>query len=722
MIIKQISSRTRWITTSLIVLGFTAQQSQGSERLALEEVIVTAQKRAESLQDTPISVVAYDSASLESKGINTLVDLQANVPNLQLAPHPNSAATARVWLRGVGNSDDQITQDPSVAVYLDGVYVARSQGLAMEVGDIERVEVLRGPQGSLYGRNATGGAINFVTRAPSTESLEFKQAFTFANRDEFRSNTTLNLPVADTFAVKLGYLVAQKDGLVDNLGTGEGRFGDQDRNAYRLDALWQAADNLEVRYAYDRSNLDDTPAFIAQVPLYPGQGDRPNKGSPAVKNLQANDITADGHSLTINWDINEDITLKSITAYRELENFTYQDYHSGVFSPFPIFQISSDTEQDQLTQEFQLLGSAFDNSLDYILGTYYFNESADAVEATKIPSIGGIDHSLQSIENTAYALYGQASYTPDVLEQRLNITLGLRWSVDNRKATLDNSFELFSGAVFPSAQASGDKDFDEFNPSLVVAYDVTDTVNVYGKVVTGYKTGGYNTRASSTERFEEGFDPETLLSYEFGIKSEFWDNRIRLNAAAFFADYDDIQINVLSDPSDPTITDVLNAGEAEISGLELDVTAVLTESLTLTLSYGYLDAKYTEIQDVAGAEVTDMYRLVNAPDHSYSVDIEYNFPSLGFGELTANVSYSWQDEMFVNSTIDQGEFITNDYGLLNARLTLSEIAMPSGDLRIALWGQNLRDEEYYASHFPAAVPSAFFGEERTYGIDVIYEY
>jgi iron complex outermembrane receptor protein len=308
--------------TSAVATPFALADDSSSFRL--EEVVVTAQKKAESMQDTPISLIAFDSNTLENRGINTLVDMGPNIPNLQLTPHPNSGATVRVYIRGVGNNDDQITQDPSVATYMDGVYLARSQGLAMEVGDIERIEVLRGPQGSLYGRNATGGAINFVTVAPSLDSLEFKQAFTLGSRDEFRSKTTLNLPVTDTFAVKLGYLLAEKDGFVDNPGTGEDRFGDQDRTAYRLDALWQPTGSLELRYAYDRSEMDDTPVFVDLVPLYPEQGERPDKSDPNVTDLVGNDITSQGHTLTLAWDINDDITVKSITGYRELDNFTYQ--------------------------------------------------------------------------------------------------------------------------------------------------------------------------------------------------------------------------------------------------------------------------------------------------------------------------------------------------------------------------------------------------------------
>ncbi|MBB3048651.1 outer membrane receptor protein involved in Fe transport [Litorivivens lipolytica] len=283
----------------LISLALTLLPSAAVGSVALEEVVVTAQRKAESLQDAPISIAAFSSDALEKKGISNLVDLRANVPNLQLTPHPNSATTARVYMRGVGNNDDQVTQDPSVAVYMDGVYLARNLGLAQEVADIERIEVLRGPQGTLYGRNATGGAINVITKAPSPEALEFTQKFSAGNFDYFRSKSSLNLPLSDRLAAKLAYMTMQKEGFVDNAGTGVERFGDREREAWRVDVLWDATDAVEVRYAYDTSRIEDTPMFVERVPLHPEQPDRPERGSESVEGLKANDVTPKGHSLTV---------------------------------------------------------------------------------------------------------------------------------------------------------------------------------------------------------------------------------------------------------------------------------------------------------------------------------------------------------------------------------------------------------------------------------------
>jgi iron complex outermembrane receptor protein len=712
-------SKSGALKYAVSVLSLVALQQAHAAGAGLEEVVVTAQKKSESLQEAPISIAAFGANELEARGINTLIDLRSSVPSLQIGPHPNSAITARVFIRGVGNNDDQVTQDPSVAIYLDGVYMARSQGLAMEVGDIERIEVLRGPQGALYGRNASGGAVNFITVAPELDKFGFKQEITAGSRDLLRTKTVVNVPVTEQLAAKLTYLRAKQDGFVKNLGSGEDTFGSQDRQAYRVDALWRPSDSIDVRYTYDHSDVGDSPVFIAAAPLYPQFGHRPSHGSPFVNNLHANDVTTEGHSVVANWGITDTLTLKSITAYRKLSNETFQDYNTGVFSPLPILTTYTDATQDQWSQEFQLLGTALDGKLDYVGGLYYFKENAKSYDTT---AITGLNTSLRNVdvENIAYAIFGQGTYSPEMFDRKLHITVGGRWSEDERKATLSNGVQA-SGVASFSPSVDADKNFDNFSPSLIVRYDLTDDIDVYGKVVTGYKTGGYNVRASSPARFSEGFDPETLTSYELGIKSELFARRLRLNVAVFSSDYKDIQINVASDPNNPAISDVLNAGKAEISGVEMDLTALLTDALTLNLNYGYLDTRYTKIKDATGNDISGNFRFINAPRNSYNASLDYQFPSLPIGDLSARVGYSWQEDVYSVASVIPATYIIPSYGLLDARLNLSNVRLGKGDIRFGLWGRNLEDKSYYVFHANGGVPSAIYGEPRSFGIDVTYE-
>jgi iron complex outermembrane receptor protein len=239
--------------------------------------------------------------------------------------------------------------------------------------------------------------------------------------------------------------------------------------------------------------------------------------------------------------------------------------------------------------------------------------------------------------------------------------------------------------------------------------------------VKGYKTGGFNTRASTIDRFNAGFGEETLWSYEVGVKSQLLDNRVRFNVAAFTSKYRDIQINVQSDPSNIRLTDVLNAGRATVKGIEADLTVVPAKGLRLTANYGYLDAKYDKIIDASGTDVSSQFRFVNAPKHSYSLDATYTSPNLGFGAIEANVNYAWQQKRYSSSNLSGGTYIIGSYGLLNARLSLVDIPVAKS-LRVGVFGRNLLDKEYYIAHFNVGVPGAIFGEPRTYGVDLTAEF
>ena len=694
-------------------------------QMSLEEVVVTAQKRDELQQDIPISLVSMGSAQIENLRITDIIDLGSNVPNLQLSPHPNSGATPRVFIRGVGNFDDQITQDPSVAVYMDGVYVGRNQGMGLEVAELERIEVLRGPQGTLYGRNATGGAINFITQAPELGQWGFKQDFTFGKRDEFRSRTMVNAPIGDTLAVRAFYMTSEKDGFVDNAGQGTSTYGAEDRDAQRIDFFWQPNDALDARYSYDRSQLDDTSYYLAPtVPGVPPQ--RPSVSHAGGQTMKPSDVTAQGHQLTVNWEIQEDLILRSITAYRDLDSYVYQDYLSGTGRPNTPFFIDASVEQDQFSQELQLIGSAMDYKLDYTLGLYYFEEEGSGSTINWLPGFGIRQVADADIENKAWAAFGQATYTPDMLDSRLHLTLGLRWSKDERKADLTryNVLLATNGILAPSyQQGRGDKDFDAVNPSFTVGFDLTNDINLYAKYAEGYKTGGFNVRATTIAFFENGFDEESLESYEIGIKSQWLENRLRVNAAVFTADYKDIQLNAQTNISDPTKADILNAGEATIQGLELEVTALVVDGLTASFNYGYLNARYDEINDAFGRDVTNDYEFVNAPQHSYTLDLNWDVTTTPYGVVVANLNYTWQDDKFITATRVNGDYTIDDYGLLNARIALEDIPGPNnGVFKVALWGRNLEDKEYSFLNAPGFGTYRAWGEPRSYGVDLSYEF
>jgi iron complex outermembrane receptor protein len=315
------------------------------------------------------------------------------------------------------------------------------------------------------------------------------------------------------------------------------------------------------------------------------------------------------------------------------------------------------------------------------------------------------------------AVYGQGQYR---FTDAWRATLGARYTEDKRNAEkADLSF---------ARPAEGDQTYSRFTPSLVVDYQLHDDINLYAKVVTGYKAGGYNLRAGSIDAFESGFGKETLISYEVGMKSEWLDHRVRLNAALFRSDYDDIQVNIPL-AINPAQTNVFNAGEARIDGAEIDFTAVPFEGMVFNFSYAYLDAQYRSVVDPqTGQDITASYALPMAPKNSYRVDLEYTFPWDAIGTLSANVDYSWQGKIYSqeDGPVSYGSYI-DAYGLLGARLSWSDIAVGEGRFKTALWGRNLTDKEWVLDALGAfrgfvADRLVVFGQPRSVGVDLTYEF
>jgi len=715
-------------------------QEEGARAAALEEVIVTAERREASLQETPISVLAFGTGSLEKLGVDDLGDIQHSVPNLVMRQFPNSQASLRTYMRGVGNNDVGMSTDPSVGVYIDGIYVARSIGLGSEVASLERIEVLRGPQGSLYGRNTIGGAINMITAKPKGE-WGFKGGLGAGDRDYAKARAEIDTPRAAGLAAKLSVMSSQKDGWVENSGSGPD-FGDNDSLAGRLAVNWSPVDDFTADYAYDYTDVDSGTIYYQNIgpslfgfESVPYRDDRQNNVRPRVP-VKESSVEVSGHSLTLSWAISDAVTLKSLTGYREVDQHIYQDYGANPNTTRLYANAPFLNEQDQFSQELQLLGSLLDGGLDYVLGAYYFEEDGDEDEQNYItlplayyppypPDMTLNEFTLpqrvSSAHNDASALYGHFTWTPDVLAQRLHLTLGLRYSEDEREI---KTAQYFGGYEFFSAHA--DDSWDNTSTDFTVSYDLDENVNVYAKYVEGYKTGGFNIRGTSLVAATTPVSEETVSTWEAGIKSQFLDDRLRFNAAVFTSDYEDIQLS-FAQIGDPTNTVLYNAGKATIDGAEVDLTALITDTLVLTVGYGYLDASVDEVIDPnTGANLakTAKYALPSAPDNSFTADLDYTFPSFGYGELALNVNYSYVDDTEFVSTPTFGYDIP-DYDLWNARLTLRELCVGEGRAAVALWGRNLADEEYLLDgieSFPWSQMVAPFGESRTWGIDVTYEY
>ncbi len=680
----------------------------------LDEIVVTAEKRSESLQDTPISIAALNADALAKAGISNVGDLSYRVPSLSMTPFPNSPNAPRLFIRGIGTGDPQVTTDVSVGVYLDGVYLARSIGLGMDVADIARIEVLRGPQGTLYGRNTTGGAINIVTLKPGPD-LSFRQELTGGNYDRFRSKSVVNVPLTENLFIKGSVLYDRRDGLVENTGIGKD-FGAYEKLAGRIDARWQPNSKLTVDYSFDRSHADNTSYYyqlLDTAPLFEGVlvDSRKRLTRASLPNpFLSGDADISGHALTITAETPMG-ELKSITAYRRLRDFTYQDYSANPF--ISITGGTQSTRQNQVSQELQLVGSTPSRALDYVAGLYFFREKGRVRLLDTVDLIGFAAFKDVTAINEAYAAYAQIGWRPGG-SSPFSLTIGGRYSLDDRHA--DNH--------------SGDRvgvSFAKFTPSISAEYRFNRDALVYAKIVSGYKSGGFNLRSAF---FSDSFEPETLTSYEVGWKTEWLDRRLRINGALFYADYRDIQLDiVIPNQPNPTLTRTENAGKAHVKGLELDIDALPTSWLRPSISYSYVKGKVTRVV----GDDPSFYRFQNTPRHQLTARVDADLAKTSVGVVTASLDYNYKDNIFTSARPNPpgfyppGDFIPA-YSLVNARLALSgENWIGKGKFELALWARNLLNEEYriegqgsfYQLH---GTRLGVFGEPRTIGVDARFSY
>ncbi len=687
----------------------------------LADIIVTAQKKAELLQDLPISIVALDAEDIRRLRIDEIGDIGHAVPNVQMQSHPSGQSSQLIVIRGIGASDNQLTQDPSVAVYVDGVYVARVQDMGRQIVDLERIEVLRGPQGTLYGRNATGGAINFVTRLPEFGAWHIDATATVGAFNERSGSVTVNVPVGGDLAARLTYVATRRDGPVRNRGTGARTFGARHRDTWRADLRWRPDAAWTLRYVFDRSNTADT-AFYIQAAPGGSQTQRPDSSSTDVRDFRPSPIDSTGHSLTIDWYAGDRFAIKSISAYRTLDHHSYQDYLSGSFRAKAALIGASDISQQQWSQEAQLLGTAFGDRLDYVAGAYYFAEKAHGLSRATLPPEQTILRSFSRISNRAYALYAQGTMTPRLLDGRLHLTLAGRWSRDERSAVVARGTEaLPAGRIVPDNPVQGDRSFDDFSPTLSLAFDITSGTMVYAKRAEGYKTGGFNLRSGTTAAFRRGFNPERVTSYEIGLKSELFERRLRFNMAAFRADYDDIQLTLVN-VDDATSSNTINAGSAVIAGVEAELTARPWEALQIGASFAWLNPDYSRIVDADGQDITDAYRFA-VPASSFNLQARYRFAQTIVGRPVLDLSYSWQGG-HASATTTSRAFSFPAYGLLNARLEMAELPVPGrgGMVALALWARNLADTKYWFINGSLFGGYRAWGEPRTFGADLSWRF
>ncbi len=738
----------------------------------VEDIVVTAERRSANLQRTPIAITAITAAGLQASGITDIRGVVQAAPSLYFAPYPSSNTTLVLFMRGQGIGDPNIiTKDGGVGLYVDGVYQSRPQAAAFDLADVERVEVLRGPQGTLYGRNTTGGAINIISKKPTGE-FGASGLLSLGNLDYRRALVNLDLPEFGGFKVKLTGLYSNRDGWQTNPSSptvsDTHDFQSDRKVAVRGAVRWEPSPDVTVDYAGDYSNQRTTPVLYvtenAFAPLlFPGYTADPER-SYRSSYLPYSYTKSDGQTLIAEWRPSDGLALRSLSSYRHIKVTSSQDYVESFLAPFYARdRIGSKT----YTQEFQAVGNIADQ-FKYVLGLYYFRETANHLQNADIGT-GVAGQQVQvgrftTAKSISKAAFGQVTWTPLFADGKFDITVGGRYTRDSRSADRTKTQNFFIGQVSPqvirrfngaglllplgSAIGATDVRNSKFNPAITLAYRPLETVSVYGKLVTGYRAGGSN---EASPNFTRTFGPETVTSYEVGIKSDLLDRRLRVNLAGFVAKYKDLQLDISADPVDASLSDTFNAGRATVKGVEADVTAVPVEGLTLQANYAYTTSNIRAVRAPAGSifdrsvnpaspvsvgdDISGYFVLPFTPKHSVRLSGDWVIGTIGVGRLAAHADYTWKDKVFTTAgdgpsvPFGRDAPVNSSYGLVDARLTYTIDRGDGRDVSISLWGKNIFDRRYpgfvigsgsILTGYPNQAIS--YGLPATYGVDVGFSF
>ena len=730
-------------------------QSEGGSSAFLEEIVVTARKREESLQDTPLAVSAFNTAELEQRNIVSVNEISQYIPNVQydnVASEAGGGNSSQIFIRGIGQTDYVLTVEPGVATYLDGVYVSKSMGSLMDNIDLERVEVMRGPQGTLFGRNTIGGAVSIISKRPS-EEFEGYAEVTGGNYERIDGKISLSGPVSDRVRLRLTAASQNRDGHVKRLVDGD-RQGSKQALFGRLVAEIDVAENFLATATIDITETNEEAAgrvvlwaseinegaffnffynnfdFPACSPI---AGDPARFSNPDCFNSQwetelddlenysrgpnQSDVSILGLNLTLDWDIGP-FSIRSITAFRDSQVDIGQDL---VANPsLYIDWVDQDIEMETVTQELHLSGTALNDRLNYVVGFFWMNETGSQDFGVRFPPIritsGG------SIDNTSTAAFAQGTF--DITDQ-MTLTFGARYTHDKIRfrpeQTVDELY-LTSGGILdaaltlptdppfrllapgtpilPRVWAQGTE--DNFTPAVTLSYDFNDDFMGYFTYSHGFKAGGFTMRAFppvipgvTTDITEPNeliptFGPEEVEMFEVGVKSELFDRRMRMNLAGFITNYDDLQI--LGSTGDLGVPVIENAGDARLWGIEVESLLIVNDRIRLNGSLGWLDHKYLNVLP-NDTGITEDDILANAPEWNFNLGATADLMENEQGHAYLRVDWSHKGSQYKTprnvERLHQGS-----YDILNMSLSWESVG---GHWLATVGGTNLLDKIYIVS-------------------------
>ena len=725
-----------WSTIASAASAQEAPAAAAGDSLSVEQVVVTARRREESLKDVPVAVSAFSAEKLERSGGTDITVLSQTTPNITVQTARGSNSTLISYIRGVGQQDPLWGFEPGVGLYVDDVYIYRPQGAVLDIFDIERIEVLRGPQGTLYGRNTIGGAIKYVTKRLGDEAGA-KIKGTYGSYNQTDLLVSAQTPIGGGLSVGGSYALYKRDGYGKNLTTGAEHY-DKDVEAVRLSAEWAPNEALFFRLAYDRVEDDSNPRHGHRETL-PTAGNYPilDTYDTQAGLGDKNHVMTEGLSLTGQWNVTDKVTLKSITAHRKGETKTLIDFDN---TPLPTLDIPANYADGSFSQELQAVYA--DENVQGVFGLYYMNSQASGEFDTIAGNLGVAIANGGKVNTKSFAAFFDFSAN---LTERFKVSLGARATRDAKTVNAYRFFYLGAtptpyqgGAQRPILQVrtnySAEKTFSQFTPRLSASYELNDDLTTYLSFSKGFKSGGWDMRGDAfiTPQTTQGYKPEVVKTYEAGLKGYMLDRRVSFSSAAFLSKYTNQQVTTQVVVPSGIASSVDNAGGSTLYGFEFEANTKLTQSLSANVALGYIHAEYdtfsrfvpsgapnplnpsTTLATGQVINVADLYGFQNTPEWTGNVSLTWRGDVAGGSlAITPMVSYRDAYQQFEQPlpALDQKAFTLVD---LTAIWTA-----PGGKYKLALTGKNLTNEKYRTGGYNFAGATynnsviGFYGPPRT---------
>lgn len=722
---KQVTLEVRYVgyisqtKTITITSGINTHNFQLEvDVLSLRSVVVSAQRIEENLQEVPISITAIDKQTILQSGADRLAELQYYVPNMVIGYEYFSFMTV-ASIRGVSGSSRNIGMENRVGTYVDGVYAGRSITLNQGLLDIERVEVLRGPQGTMFGKNTVSGVINLTTLKPHSRS-EATVMVEGGNYNHNRANLFLNLPlIQNRLLAKISANTFFRKGYIKNV------YNDEDLNGIntfggRLQLRYLASDNLEFNFSIDGVRDRQNHRTIAIETEGSGFELAPDPREVAhdADEFQYRDLL--GSALKIDYNFANDFKLKSISAYNW---YKAQSRFDEDLSPSPFLYSDRDEESQHFTQELQL-SSSFTRRTNFVAGLFYFHQISETGTNATFGSASpfGLEHivtpGLVTTNSFAGYFHGNINLTDNLI-----LTAGLRYTYEEKKLNFSQHNDPEPNPILGFIEIdtlTDDLSESDFSPKGGINFYLSNNTMLYGTIARAHKSGGWNANFTKTENIK--FGPEHSTNYEIGLKTTWWHNRFRFNTAFFLTKFDDYQVMTFTGTNlEDLLMIVKNAGKVTSKGFEIELSVIPLLGLNLTTGLGYTDARYDEFKNGGGLGIDyDGNRLELAPKITFFIAVDYRFQTGSLGSIILHGDYAYQDEIYTEPGNEDFTFMES-YSLINARIGFELSAIP---LSFALWGKNLTDKLYMRdkSLTPFGTPYVWYGMPGTYGIEVRYSF